>query len=292
MRNALLIAMAVSVLTGCLLAEDAVAGPNPATVGAAPGARAEKFVLSGYVVAADGEPIAKAEVQLGSATARTDAQGSFQLLALSGESKISISASGYTPLSVPVLISADTNLKFELQLSATTTVSVQVDSPISAALTQIFESDELPQAQPGQPGVTVALPGYPSETASGGVKAPQYFAPGVAGDHGEPIAQYIRIGDFLFPNNLPANAHGNGYADPNLLIPNAIGFVESDAGAFDVRHGNNAVDLAVAYGLVTRLEPFVQISADPRNYDFVSGWSPGNSQPGAWQWRFSARHAQ
>jgi hypothetical protein len=282
MRNALFIAMAVSVLTGCLLAEDAVAGPNPATAGAAPGARAERFVLSGHVVAADGEPIAKTEVQLGSATARTDAQGSFQLLVPSGESKISISASGYTALSVPVSISADTDLKFELQLSAMTTVSAQVDNPISAALTHIFESDELLQAQPGQPGVPVALPGYPSETASGGVKAPQYFAPGVAGDHGEPIAQYIRIGDFLFPNNLPANAHGNGYADPNLLIPNAISFVESDAGAFDVRHGNNAVDLAVAYGLVPRLEPFVQISTDPHDYDFVSGWSPGNPQGGAW----------
>lgn len=285
MRNALFIALAVSVLTGCLLAEAAVARPDPATAaqpGAAPGARAERFVLSGHVVAADGEPIAKAEVQLGTATARTDAQGSFQLLALSGESKISISASGYTPLAVPVSISADTDLKFELQLSATTTVSAHVDSPISAALTQTFESDELLQAQPGQPGVPLALPGYPSETASGGVKAPQYFAPGVAGDHGEPIAQYIRVGDFLFPNNLPANAHGNGYADPNLLIPNAISFVESDAGAFDVRHGNNAVDLAVAYGLVPRLEPFVQISTDPRNYDFVSGWSPGNPQTGAW----------
>ena len=282
MRNALFIAMAVSVLAGCLLAEDAVAGPNPATAGASPGARAGKLVLSGYVFAADGEPIAKAEVQLGNATARTDAQGSFQLLALSGESKISISASGYTPLSVPVSISADANLKFELQLSATTTVSAHVDSPISTAVTQIYESAELLQARPGQPGVPVALPGYPSETASGGVKAPQYFAPGVAGDHGEPIAQYIRIGDFLFPNNLPANAHGNGYADPNLLIPNAISFVESDAGAFDARHGNNAVDLAVAYGLVPRLEPFVQISADPRDYDFVSGWSPGNPQTGAW----------
>ena len=66
MRNALFIAMAVSVLTGCLLAEAAVAGPNPATAGAAPGARAEKFVLSGYVFAAGGEPIAKAEGQLGS----------------------------------------------------------------------------------------------------------------------------------------------------------------------------------------------------------------------------------
>jgi len=285
MRNALFIAMAMSVLTGCLVAEDAVAGPNPATApqpGAALEARAERFVVSGHVVAADGKLIPKAQVQLGTATASTDAQGSFQLLVPPGARKISISASGYTPLAVPVSISADTDLKFELRLSATTTVSAQVDSPISVALTQIYESDELLQAHPGRPGVPVALPGYPSETASGGVKAPQYFAPGVAGDHGEPIAQYIRIGDFLFPNNLPANAHGNGYADPNLLIPNAIGFVESDAGAFDVRHGNNAVDLAVAYGLVSRLEPFVLISTDPHDFDFVSGWSPGNPQTGAW----------
>ena len=285
MRNALFVSIAVSVLSGCLLAQDAVAGPNPATAsrpGVAPNARPERFVLLGHVVAADGDPIPKAEVRLGSATARTDAQGSFQLPALSGDRRISISASGYAPFAVPVSVSADTELKFELQLSHTTTVRAQVDSPASAAVTQIHEFDELLQARPGQPGVPVALPGYPSETASGGVKAPQYFAPGVAGDHGEPIAQYIRIGDFLFPNNLPANAHGNGYADPNLLIPNAIGFVESDAGAFDVRHGNNAVDLAVAYGLVPTLEPFFQISTDPHDYDFVSGWSPGNPQAGAW----------
>jgi hypothetical protein len=285
MRNALFIAMAMGVLTGCLAAENAVAGPNPAKTpqpGVSTDARTDRFVLSGRVVAADGKPITRAEVQLGTATARTDAQGSFQLLALSGESKISISASGYTPFAVSVSISADTDLKFEMQLSATTGVSAQVDSPISAALTQIYDFDELLQARPGQPGVPVALPGYPSETASGGLKAPQYFAPGVAGDHGEPIAQYVQIGGFLFPNNLPANAHGNGYADPNLLIPNAISFVESDGGAFDVRHGNNAVDLAVAYGLVPRLEPFVQISTDPHDFDFVSGWSPGNLQTGAW----------
>lgn len=284
MRNWLFIAMAISVLTGCLLAEDDVVGADPATARQpdAPDARMGRFVLSGHVVAADGKPIPKAQVQLGTRRASTDAQGSFQLLALPGESKISIAAGGYTPLAVPVSISADTDLQFELQLSATTTVSAQVDGPASSASAQFHRADELLQAHPGQPGVPVALPGYPSETASGGVKAPQYFAPGVAGDHGEPIAQYIRIGDFLFPNNLPANAHGNGYADPNLLIPNTISFVESDAGAFDVRHGNNAVDLAVAYGLVPRLEPFIQISTDPHDYDFVSGWSPGNPQARAW----------
>src|SRR5579885_3333909 len=70
-----------------------------------------------------------------------------------------------------------------------------------------------------RPGAPISIPGLPIETASGGIKAPQYFAPGVAGDHGEPIAQYFQIGNFLYPNNLPANAHGNGYSDPNILIP-------------------------------------------------------------------------
>jgi carboxypeptidase family protein len=285
MRNALFITISVCILTGGSLAEDAVAGANSATAsqpGISTNTRDARFVLTGEVVDADGKSIPNAQVRLGTATAITDAHGNFRLSVVSGETRISILASGYAPFVVPVSISADTDLKFELQLSTTTTVSAQSVSPAPTASTQVYTSDELLQARSGQPGVPVSLPGYPSETASGGVKAPQYFAPGVAGDHGEPIAQYIRIGDFLFPSNLPANAHGNGYADPNLLIPNAIGFVESDAGAFDVRHGNNAVDLAVAYGLVPRLEPFLQVSADPRDHDFVSGWSPSNPQRGAW----------
>jgi Carboxypeptidase regulatory-like domain len=280
MKRAVFITALVFTLAVCSPGEAALPDAHAAVGNGENGAKT--FVLTGHVVAADGKPILNAQVQMGTASASTDAQGTFLLPVVSGESKISISASRYAPFAVPVSISADTDLKFELQLSTTTTVSAQVDSPTSTALRQIYASDELLQARPGQPGVPVALPGYPSETASGGVKAPQYFAPGVAGDHGEPIAQYIRIGDFLFPNNLPANAHGNGYADPNLLIPNAIGFVESDAGAFDVRHGNNAVDLAVAYGLVPRLKPVVQISVDPRDYDFVTGWSPSKPDVGAW----------
>jgi hypothetical protein len=101
-------------------------------------------------------------------------------------------------------------------------------------------------ANPGRPGATISIPGLPIETASGGIKAPQYFAPGVAGDHGEPIAQYFQIGNFLYPNNLPANAHGNGYADPNFLIPPTIEAVTVDEGAFNVREGNNSVDLAAS----------------------------------------------
>ena len=82
----------------------------------------------------------------------------------------------------------------------------------------IIVHDQVLDANPGRPGATISIPGLPIETASGGIKAPpQYFAPGVTGDHGEPIAQFYQIGDFLYPNNLPANAHGNGYADPDFL---------------------------------------------------------------------------
>jgi hypothetical protein len=59
--------------------------------------------------------------------------------------------------------------------------------------------DQVLDANPGRPGAPISIPGYPIETASGGIKAPQYFAPGVAGDHGEPIAQFYQIGDFCIP---------------------------------------------------------------------------------------------
>ncbi len=42
-------------------------------------------------------------------------------------------------------------------------------------------------ANPWRPGAPVSIPGLPIETASGGIKAPQYFAPGVAGDHGSSV---------------------------------------------------------------------------------------------------------
>ena len=104
----------------------------------------------------------------------------------------------------------------------------------------------------------------------------------MAGDHGEPIAQFFQIGDFLYPNNLPANAHGNGYADPNFLIPPVIEAITVDGGAFDVREGNNAVDLSASYVPRERLNTFVQITGDYRDADVMAGWSPSNPNTNAW----------
>jgi len=147
---------------------------------------------------------------------------------------------------------------------------------------RVVVHDEVLDANPGRPGAPISIPGLPIETASGGIKAPQYFAPGVAGDHGEPIGQFVQIGNFLYPNNLPANAHGNGYSDPNILIPSTLSAVQTDAGAFNVREGNHSVDLAATYQLRPRLNPFAQFTGDYRDADFVTGWSPGNPAIDEW----------
>ena len=150
--------------------------------------------------------------------------------------------------------------------------SLDVVSPDPAE--KVYVRQDLLDANPGRPGAPVSIPGYPIETASSGIKAPQYFAPGVAGDHGEPIAQFIAVGTYLVPNNLSANAHGNGYADPNIFIPEILESVQVDGGAYNVRQGNHSVNLAAVYGLRSSLDPFITLTGDYRDIDVVTGFSP------------------
>jgi hypothetical protein len=147
---------------------------------------------------------------------------------------------------------------------------------------RVFVREEILDANPGRPGAPVSIPGLPIESASGGIKAPQYFAPGVAGDHGEPIAQYLRVGTYLVPNNLSANAHGNGYADPNIMIPQIIESVQTDGGAFNVREGDHSVNVAAIYGFRQRLRPYATLTTDYRDIDLTAGWSPEDQRIKAW----------
>jgi hypothetical protein len=147
---------------------------------------------------------------------------------------------------------------------------------------RIMVRDETLDANPGRPGMPVSIPGMPVESPAGGVKPPQYFVPGVAGDHGEPIAMFFQVGGFLFPNNLPANVHGNGYADPNVIIPIAIESVQTDGGAFNVREGNNSVNTSMIFGLRERLDPIIRLTGDYRDLNLVTGWSPQNPQNKMW----------
>ena len=220
----------------------------------------------------------------------TDTSGHFEFhKVLPGRYRLTAEAPGFADVSSEIELvdgqSTGVDLQFTQLVVKKEQVTVIASEP--AALTpdpseRTLIHDELLEANPGRPGAPISIPGLPIETASGGIKAPQYFAPGVAGDHGEPIAQYFQIGDFLFPNNLPANAHGNGYSDPNPLISQGIGASQVDGGAFNVREGNHAVNLAAAYVPRDRFEPFLQLTEDHRDLDLVAGWSPSDPEKHVW----------
>jgi hypothetical protein len=162
------------------------------------------------------------------------------------------------------------------------TVRAEQDALTPDPATQGFSAADLLEANPGRPGVPLSIPGYPTETASGGIKAPQYFAPGIAGDHGEPIAQFFQVGSFYFQNNLTANAHGNGYSDPNFVIASTIGGVLVDNAAYNARDGDHSINLAVTYNVKDRLAPFLQGTTDGRDGGLAGGWSPANPAKKEW----------
>ena len=279
-------------LVGVALTTRLNAEPSPSRVpDAAPTAE-----LSGAVQDPSGRTVANASVSVFAFDRRvslevmTDQQGHFEVHnIMPGNYLVTAQATGFVINSVEVVVLAGQPNEVELrfvQLSAQNQNVIVVASE-PAALTpdpsqRILVRDEVLDANPGHPGAPISIPGLPIETASGGIKAPQYFAPGVAGDHGEPIAQYFQVGDFLFPNNLPANAHGNGYSDPNSLISQGIGAVQVDGGAFNLREGNHAVNLAAAYVPRDRLEPFLQLTGDYRDIDLAAGWSPSNPATHGW----------
>jgi hypothetical protein len=140
-----------------------------------------------------------------------------------------VSANGYShsqqfllTIGKPAITLSSSTLTFAAQPVDVKEGNVLAPDPAQRVLIR----GETLNANPGRPCAPVSIPGLPIETASGGIRAPQYFAPGVAGDHGEPIAQYIQVGSYLLPNNLSANAHGNGYAHANILVPSVIESVQ------------------------------------------------------------------
>ena len=217
-------------------------------------------------------------------------QFTFQHLA-EGEYRLTAEAQGFASKSTSLVLALaearNADIQFGLIESQAQSVTVTADvkdysvfNPDPAQ--RIMIRQETLDANPGRPGMPISIPGMPAQSPAGGIKPPQYFVPGVAGDHGEPIAQYFQVGKYLFPNNLPANAHGNGYADPNTLIPIAIESVQTDGGAFNVREGNNSVNAAAIFGLRDRLEPMIRLTADYRDVDLVAGWSPANPATKGW----------
>ena len=199
-------------------------------------------------------------------------------------------AVGFAPVTRKVdLNEANANIQLRLEQVAAASEEVIVTADLSKVTLaspdpseKVLVREELLDANPGRPGAPISIPGLPIETASGGIKAPQYFVPGVAGDHGEPIAQYIAVGGYLATNNLSANAHGNGYADPNIYVSGALSSVTTDGGAFNVLEGNHAMNLAATYSLRPQLSRFLTLTGDYRDADLTAGIAPQNADKKEW----------
>jgi hypothetical protein len=263
-----------------------------ARAGAGDGA-VDGAAVQGSVTDNEGRAVAGAVVRLTGENgtkrqALSNAEGRFALETFApGACEISVSAANYQILAKRVVVaSGGSDFQIQLEPVVQQTVVVTADVATGDVLSpdpamKVFAAENLLDANPRRPGAPISIPGYPIETASGGIKAPQYFAPGVAGDHGEPIAQYVQVGTYLLPNNLSANAHGNGYADPNIYIAHVIESVQVDGGAYNVREGNHALNLAATYGLRSHLAPFFALTGDDRDLTATAGMSPSEHSWGA-----------
>jgi Carboxypeptidase regulatory-like domain len=252
--------------------------------------------ISGSVLDPSGLPVVGASIAADSSqgahsTAATGKDGTFTIhLPANGVYIVRVEAAGFAPVIRRMRLTVGTaDLMLRLQKVTTANQDIVVAADVSQInitspdpSQKVLVREELLDANPGRAGAPISIPGLPIETASGGIKAPQYFAPGVAGDHGEPIAQYFGVGGYLVPNNLSANAHGNGYADPNIYVSGVLGSVETDGGAFNVLEGNHSLNLAATYGLRPLLHRFVMLTGDYRDIDMTVGLAPADEAKREW----------
>ncbi|MCJ2101013.1 TonB-dependent receptor [Methylobacterium sp. E-046] len=112
-----------------------------------------------------------------------------------------------------------------------------ISTPVASASSGVITGAQLnsrPVTRPGE--VLEAVPGLIVTQHSGEGKANQFFLRGFNLDHGTDLALFL---DGM-PLNMRTNAHAQGYADINFLIPELVGAVEFHKGPYFVRDGDFA----------------------------------------------------
>jgi len=252
--------------------------------------------ISGTIVDPSGRAVSGAHVEFNcvdgrriEATSGTHGEYTASLPACAA-STVHVEAAGFAPITRNIELNSTTaGLLMRLEQVAGTSEDVVVNGDLTEIAIEapdpsqkVLVREQLLDANPGRPGAPISIPGLPIETAAGGIKAPQYFAPGVMADHGEPIAQYISVGGYLATNNLSANAHGNGYSDPNIYVSGALAGVTTDGGAFNVLEGNHALNLAATYLPRQQMSNFVTLTGDYRDIDMTAGFAPKDPAKREW----------
>lgn len=146
---------------------------------------------------------------------------------------------------------------------------VGVATSASQGIVGASELDARPFLRRGE--LLEVIPGVAITQHSGNGKANQYFLRGFNLDHGTDFALSV---DGL-PVNMRSHAHGQGYADLNFLIPEAIQQVDYNKGPFYAEVGDFSAAGAAQFRQVdTFARPFVSLSVGENYFArFVAGGS-------------------
>jgi hypothetical protein len=213
--------------------------------------QANSHQLSGTVVDTSGAVIAGADVHLLSSSGavqraiQSDKNGAFQIPGIAGgRYRLVVSNPGFETKEILVTIgTTGTPAPLHISLvvgSVSTTINVQGREDdligIAESGTQgtvgATEIQDRPILRSGE--VLEAVPGLIITQHAGGGKANQYFLRGFNLDHGTDIAIFLDD----MPLNLPSHAHGEGYSDMNIVIPEFVKRVDFEKGPYYANVGN------------------------------------------------------
>lgn len=127
--------------------------------------------------------------------------------------------------------------------------------------------------------VLETVPGLAVTQHSGGGKANQYFLRGFSLDHGTDFSiRYLGV-----PLNLPAHAHGQGYTDSNMLIPELLDRIEYRKGPYFAQDGDFSSAGALTIDTITRLRrPLLTVGLGQWGYQrmLLANSTPLNNESG------------
>ena len=164
--------------------------------------------------------------------------GAFTISGLpAGNYRLVVSHADFETKEIPVAIGTEAPAPFRISLalgSVSTTVNVQGRADDLTGIAQSAtqgtvgqtELEDRPILRSGE--VLETVPGVIITQHAGGGKANQYFLRGFNLDHGTDFAVFLDD----MPLNLPSHAHGEGYADMNIVIPELVQRVNYEKGPY------------------------------------------------------------
>ena len=207
--------------------------------------------LSGTVVDTSGAVISGATVHIQSTSGslqkstQTDKNGIFMISGLpAGDYQLVVSSADFETKGMSISVgNKETMAPIRVSLAVrtvSTTVNVQGREDdligIAESGTQgtvgATEIQDRPILRSGE--VLETVPGLIITQHAGGGKANQYYLRGFNLDHGTDFAIFIDD----MPLNLPSHAHGEGYSDMNIVIPEFVKRVNFEKGPYYADIGN------------------------------------------------------